>query len=106
LHSHPAEIEVLREKIKDPGDGCIDWPFHKDKKGRGYVWVKLSTGAPHRRGKKVIAARVAYEEAKGPIPPGRLVCHTCDNSSCINVSFRQGCVKRKSDRKQDYRRLD
>jgi hypothetical protein len=22
------------------------------------------------------------------------------------VSFRQGCVKRKSDRKQDYRRLD
>jgi integrase len=24
----------------------------------------------------------------------------------INVSFRQGCVKGKSDRKQDYRRLD
>jgi hypothetical protein len=84
LHSSPFEIEVLREKTKDPGDDCIDWPFHKDKKGRGYVWVKLPTGAPHRRGKKRIAARVAYEEGKGLIPPGKLICHTCDNPSCIN----------------------
>ncbi len=35
-------------------------------------------------GKKVLAYRVVYQLAKGPIPDGELIRHTCDNSLCCN----------------------
>lgn len=33
-------------------------------------------------GKKVPAHRVAYEHKHGPIPPGKVVMHLCDNPAC------------------------
>jgi len=36
------------------------------------------------KGKTVRAHRVMYECTKGPIPPGMVVRHTCDNPACIN----------------------
>ena len=53
-------------------DDCIYWDGKKDKDGYGI----LSSGKR--------AHRLSYENAKGPIPDGLLVRHTCDNSGCIN----------------------
>ena len=37
-----------------------------------------------RNGKQVLAHRWAYEQANGPIPSDKCVCHSCDNPACVN----------------------
>ncbi len=53
---------------------CIIFTGAKDK--NGYGW--------QRKNGERKAHRVAYVENKGEIPKGLLVCHHCDNPSCIN----------------------
>jgi hypothetical protein len=55
-------------------DGCIEV-------GRPYAQVKFShAGRRHYDS----AHRVAFQLAKGAIPPGMVVCHRCDNPRCVN----------------------
>lgn len=56
-------------------DECWEWKASRNEGGYGYFRV----GARVRK-----AHRVAYELANGPIPPGRCVCHRCDNPACVN----------------------
>ena len=53
---------------------CIEWPFAKDRDGYGHC----------RRFGSRSAHRVSHHMFNGPIPKGMLVCHSCDNPSCIN----------------------
>lgn len=57
--------------------GCVEWGRAKDKDGYGLV---------KRNGKQYRAHRLVYQDAYGPIPPGMVVMHTCDNPSCINLN--------------------
>ncbi len=58
-------------------DGCWEWQG-KIKRGRtGGYGLLMWKGEPDAR-----AHRVAYELSHGPIPSGKLVCHTCDNPPC------------------------
>ena len=57
---------------------CKEWKGYRDKDGYGRVRVA---------GKRVMAHRVAYAQARGlPLDAiaGRVIRHQCDNPSCVN----------------------
>lgn len=58
-------------------DQC--WLWTASQNGRGYGYI--SQGG---RGRHLLAHRVAYEFANGPIPPGLIVLHRCDVPACVN----------------------
>ena len=61
-----------------------------EKDGPGGCWIWSSATNTFGYGKfeldyKMVSAhRIAYELAKGPIPKGKYICHTCDNRRCVN----------------------
>lgn len=73
--------EELREKlsvfsIPEPNSGC--WLWTGARTPQGYGTIRLA-------GKTVKAHRASWLAATGTMPSSReLVCHKCDNPSCIN----------------------
>ena len=63
---------------KSPGHGsggdCWVWTASKDTGGYGQIRID---------GKLARAHRVAYETEYAAVPAGLLVCHHCDNRSCV-----------------------
>lgn len=56
-------------------DSCWLWLGSLNSNGRGQLWVN---------GKSMVAPRLSWTMHRGPIPSGLLVCHKCDNPSCVN----------------------
>lgn len=56
-------------------DECWEWTGWLDKKGYGLFSFK---------NKLYKATRVVYTIYKGEIPKGLSICHTCDNTKCVN----------------------
>ena len=56
------------------GDGCWEWT--KARNNRGYGMLSIG-------GRSMLAHRVSWEFANGPIPPGMHVLHRCDNPGCV-----------------------
>lgn len=62
------------------GGSCWEWMGEITKDGYGrFCATEMCKTYPYIR-----AHRAAYELFKGPIPDGLLVCHACDNPSCVN----------------------
>ena len=59
----------------EPNSGCFLWLSGISGSGYGAFW-----DGSRQRG----AHCVAFELCRGPIPEGMLVCHTCDEKSCVN----------------------
>jgi hypothetical protein len=64
-----------------PGD-CWEWMGNRNKAGYGTLSHFANLEASGR--KTELAHRIAYRLYVGPIPPGLIVCHTCDNPPCVN----------------------
>ncbi len=61
----------------DCGEAGDCWPWMRCRLPSGYGKFGINR-------QTYLAHRVAYELTYGPIPPGLLVCHHCDNPSCCN----------------------
>jgi len=55
--------------------GCLEYTRCQLPSGHGQI---------HYKGKTVLAHRLSWELANGPIPEGLCVLHDCDNPPCIN----------------------
>ncbi len=60
--------------------GCWYWRGSFNNKGYGQFKVD---------GKMLLAHRVSYELANGPIPDGRIIRHSCHNPACVNPAHLQ-----------------
>jgi hypothetical protein len=67
---------ITQERSVPVASGCREWQGAKHRQGYGMLRVGV---------RSVLAHRVAWEEANGPIPDGLHVCHRCDNPACVNV---------------------
>lgn len=70
-------IDQFWQMMKRTESGCWEWQRQILKSGMGYGVVKVN-------GKAQQAHRVAWEKVFGPIPPGLLCLHRCDNARCAN----------------------
>lgn len=66
-----TENRFWRHVIKGPA--C--WNY-RVRTGRGYGCLQIT-------GKHIVAHRLSWELHHGPIPPGLVVCHKCDNRACV-----------------------
>ena len=73
---------VLRDKfwslVDRSGGPDACWPW------TGNLAVRGGYGAFNAKKKPIRAHRFAYEDTHGPLPPGLLVRHRCDNPPCCN----------------------
>jgi HNH endonuclease len=53
-------------------------------KPRGSGWGNYGCINSGGKGRPLLAHRVSWEIANGPVPDGMLVCHHCDNPPCVN----------------------
>jgi hypothetical protein len=63
--------------VEKDDSGCWIWTGWCNKPPREY-------GEMYYRGRQWRAHRLSYFLHKGPIPAGKVVCHTCDKPKCIN----------------------
>ena len=71
-------VERFWSKVKKTS-GC--WIWTAAKRGDKRVYGLFRIGAKEGN---VAAHRFSYELKYGTIPIGKLVCHNCDNPSCVN----------------------
>lgn len=78
----PIPLRLARWS-KRAENGCLEWVGGRIKigpSGRG------GYGVLNINKRKFTAHRVAWEMERGPVPPGMIVCHKCDNRACIDVA--------------------
>jgi hypothetical protein len=63
------------EALERAADGCWLWRGSRNRRGYGSIWDGERFRLTHR---------FAWTAARGPIPPGMVVCHACDVPSCCN----------------------
>lgn len=76
LRDDPVIFRLL-SKASLATNECWEWQASRNGDGYGRIWLDGRLQGSHR---------VSYAKFCGDIPAGLLVCHHCDNPSCINPS--------------------
>lgn len=71
------EEDELVNNVTIDDNNCWNWDLGKDKYGYGYMYIKYYQ-------RTIATHRVSYAMFNSFLPKNKLVCHHCDNPSCIN----------------------
>lgn len=71
----PVDVRFHSKYETEPNTGCWLWSDALDVYGYGRLQID---------GKARKAHQVSYELNYGPIPRGKIICHTCDVRCCVN----------------------
>ena len=66
----------LNSKLNET-NGCVEWQKYKNSKGYGKIMIS--------KGKPLLTHRASWIVSNGEIPIDKLILHSCDNPSCINI---------------------
>jgi hypothetical protein len=80
--SVPLRVRLFSRVAVRGADECWPWLGPVDAKGYGRISLGGARSPGRPSGDRV--HRVSYVLANGPIAPGVLVCHRCDNPPCVN----------------------
>jgi len=72
----PSIRQRIASQVEPRGD-CLEWNGNRYPNGYGRISY---------RNKERLVHRLVYELENGPIPPGMVVCHACDNKACVNAA--------------------
>jgi predicted Zn-ribbon and HTH transcriptional regulator len=67
--------DVFDKLLLQETEDCVGWPLSVIRDGYGRLRVGKKTVQTHR---------LAYAKRIGPISDGEVVCHKCDNPTCMN----------------------
>jgi len=71
----------LKQKFKPLDNGCWEWTKEKDQWGYGVLHIY----ANGKRLKRISASKASWIiQNNKDVPLGMVVCHKCDNRSCVN----------------------
>lgn len=77
VQAQPIHIRFWEHVDRRDEDECWEWKGAHD--GRGYGQIAVGAGVAPLK-----AHRLSWEIHNGRIPDGLVVCHSCDNPSCVN----------------------
>ena len=69
-----SDVSRFKDKIIPQGE-CLIFNGFLNKAGYGRFWVNR---------KPLYAHRFSYMAFRGPLEPGKVIMHSCDNPSCVN----------------------
>ena len=73
-------IDYIRENVEVDANGCWLWQKSRTDRGYGKQWGEVRGERPRWHA----THRVAFRLAKGAIPQGAVIRHTCDVPACCN----------------------
>ena len=90
------------------GDRCADWPVEVDPIYGCEIWrgkrstdgyPELWVGGRNRR-----AYYIAWERARGPVPQGKELDHTCRRTLCVAVAHLEVVSRSENERRKQWAR--